>query len=155
MITLDQQLSSNTCCFNQTNHTSPFLNTETLSLLDTTFTIITKYLVTIIMFWDWCNVKCDYIVRSLMICTPHQILFRWSNRDEWDGWGILHEWGREEVHTGFWWGNVWETDHLERLKRRWEDNIKMDIQGVACAEGEGVAWTWLSWLRIGTGGGLL
>ena len=36
---------------------------------------------------------------------------------------------------------MWETDHLERLKRRREDNIKMDIQGVACAEGEGVAWT--------------
>jgi len=30
---------------------------------------------------------------------------------------------------------------------RWEDNIKMDLQDVGC-----VAWTALSWLRIGTGG---
>jgi hypothetical protein len=37
-----------------------------------------------------------------------------------------------------------------RPKRRWEDNIKMDLQEVGCE-----AWTGLSWLRIGTGGGLL
>jgi hypothetical protein len=36
-----------------------------------------------------------------------------------------------------------------RIRRRWEDNIKMDLQEV------GWAWTGLSWLRIGTGGGLL
>jgi len=34
-------------------------------------------------------------------------------------------WGREEVYTGFWWGNLWERDHLEdpgvdgRLILRW------------------------------------
>jgi hypothetical protein len=33
---------------------------------------------------------------------------------------------------------------------RWEDNIKMDPQGVGCG-----AWTILIWLRIGTGGGNL
>jgi hypothetical protein len=37
---------------------------------------------------------------------------------------------------------------LGRPRRRWEDNIKMDLQD----EGWG-AWTGLSWLRIGTGGG--
>jgi hypothetical protein len=35
-------------------------------------------------------------------------------------------------------------------RRRWEDNIKMDIQEVGWG-----AWTGLIWLRIGTGGGLL
>jgi hypothetical protein len=30
--------------------------------------------------------------------------------------------------------------------RRWEDNIKMDLQDVGL-------WTGASWLRIGTGGG--
>jgi hypothetical protein len=40
---------------------------------------------------------------------------------------------------------------LGRPKLRWEDNIKMDLQEV---ERRG-AWTGLSWLRIGTGGGLL
>jgi hypothetical protein len=39
---------------------------------------------------------------------------------------------------------------LGRLRRRWEDNIKMDLQEVGCG-----AWTGLSWLRIGTGSGLL
>jgi hypothetical protein len=39
---------------------------------------------------------------------------------------------------------------LERPRRRWEDNIKMDLQEVGWG-----AWTGLIWLRIGTGGGLL
>jgi hypothetical protein len=39
---------------------------------------------------------------------------------------------------------------LERHRRRWEDNMKMDLQEVG-----GAAWADLSWLRIGTGGGLL
>jgi hypothetical protein len=40
---------------------------------------------------------------------------------------------------------------LERPKRRWEDNIKMDLWEV----GGGVVGTGWSWLRIGTGGGHL
>jgi hypothetical protein len=36
---------------------------------------------------------------------------------------------------------------LGRCRCRWEDNIKMDLQGV-----EWGAWTGLIWLRIGTGG---
>jgi hypothetical protein len=39
---------------------------------------------------------------------------------------------------------------LERPKRKWEDNIKMDFQEVGCG-----TWTGLIWLRIGTGGGHL
>jgi len=35
-----------------------------------------------------------------------------------------------------------------RHRRRWEDNIKMDLQEV-----EWGTWTGLIWLRIGTGGG--
>jgi hypothetical protein len=38
---------------------------------------------------------------------------------------------------------------LGRPRRRWEDNIKMDLQEV------GVVRTGWSWLRIGTGGGHL
>jgi hypothetical protein len=37
-----------------------------------------------------------------------------------------------------------------RLRRRWEDNIKMDIE-----ELEYRAWTGFIWIRIGTSGGLL
>jgi hypothetical protein len=39
---------------------------------------------------------------------------------------------------------------LGRPKHTWEDNIKMDLQEVGWG-----AWTGLSWLRIGTGDGLL
>jgi hypothetical protein len=39
---------------------------------------------------------------------------------------------------------------LRRPRRRWEDNIKMVLQEVGWG-----AWNGLSWLRIGTGGGLL
>jgi hypothetical protein len=35
-------------------------------------------------------------------------------------------------------------------RRRWEENIKMNLQEVEVG-----VWTGLSWLRIGTGGGLL
>jgi hypothetical protein len=39
---------------------------------------------------------------------------------------------------------------LGRPKRRWENNIKMDLQEVGWR-----AWTGLIWLRIGRGGGHL
>jgi hypothetical protein len=37
---------------------------------------------------------------------------------------------------------------LGRLRHRWEDDIKMDLQEVRC----GGIWRGSSWLRIGTGG---
>ena len=39
---------------------------------------------------------------------------------------------------------------LGRPMRRWEDNIKMDLQEMGCG-----VWTGSSWLRIGTGVGHL
>jgi hypothetical protein len=39
---------------------------------------------------------------------------------------------------------------LGRPRRRWEDNIKMDLQELGWG-----TWTGLIWLRIGAGGGLL
>jgi hypothetical protein len=39
---------------------------------------------------------------------------------------------------------------LGRPRRRWEDNIKMDLREVGWGEKTGSMW-----LRIGTGGGLL
>ena len=41
---------------------------------------------------------------------------------------------------------------LGRPRRRWEDNIKMDLQEVGC---EGMPWTGSRWLRTGTHGGRL
>jgi hypothetical protein len=40
---------------------------------------------------------------------------------------------------------------LGRPRRRWEDNIKMDLREVIWRG----SWTGSIWLRIGTGGGLL
>jgi hypothetical protein len=37
---------------------------------------------------------------------------------------------------------------LARPRRRWDGNIKMDLQEGGCG-----AWTGSSWLRIGSGGG--
>ena len=59
-------------------------------------------------------------------------------------------WGRGEVCTGFWWGNLRERDHWgdpdvdRRIILRW---IFRKLEGVV-----GTGW---SWLRIGTGGGHL
>ena len=39
---------------------------------------------------------------------------------------------------------------LGRPRRRWEDNIEMDLQEVGCGIRTGS-----SWLRVGTGGGHL
>jgi len=51
------------------------------------------------------------IMRSFMICTPREIL-----RDEVKRWARhVASVGREEVHTGFWWGNLKARDHLEGL----------------------------------------
>jgi hypothetical protein len=47
-------------------------------------------------------------------------------------------------------GRPEERSPLGRPRRRWEDNIKMDLQEVGWE-----AWSGLIWLRIGTGGGLL
>jgi hypothetical protein len=44
------------------------------------------------------------------------------------------------------------TRPLVRPRRRWEANIKIDLQGVGW--GGGGTWTGLIWLRIGTVGGL-
>jgi hypothetical protein len=41
------------------------------------------------------------------------------------------------VYTGFWRGNPEGKKPFERLRRRWEDNIKMNLQEVGCG---GMDW---------------
>jgi hypothetical protein len=41
---------------------------------------------------------------------------------------------------------------LGRLRRRWVDNIKIDLREIGW---DGMVWTGSIWLRIGTSGGLL
>jgi hypothetical protein len=57
---------------------------------------------------------------------------------------------KRQVHTGYWWADLREGDHL--------GNPGVDeriILKCIFKEWDGRAWTGLSWLRIGTGGGLL
>jgi hypothetical protein len=61
---------------------------------------------------------------------------------------LKHIWGREEAHTGFWWGNLRERDHLEdqgvdrRIILRW-----------IFRKWDGGPWTGLIWFRMGRAGG--
>jgi len=56
------------------------------------------------------------------------------------------------MHTRFGWRDFRVKPPLGGHKRRWENNIKMDLQEVGCGGG---AWTGLIWLRIRARGGLL
>jgi hypothetical protein len=53
----------------------------------------------------------DRIMTKFVNCTPRQILLGCSNHKELD----RHIWETGEVHTGFWWGNVKERNHVEDL----------------------------------------
>ena len=37
-------------------------------------------------------------------------------------------WGRGEVNPGFWWGRPERKKPFGRPRRRWEDNIKLDLE---------------------------
>jgi hypothetical protein len=59
-------------------------------------------------------------------------------------------WETGEAHTGFWWGDLRDTDHLE------DEGIGgRIILKLALKKWKGESWTGLLWLTIGTGGGLL
>ena len=47
-------------------------------------------------------------------------------------------------------GKPEERRPMGRLRRRWEDNIKMNLQEVGCGD-----WTRSNWIRIERGGGHL
>jgi hypothetical protein len=58
--------------------------------------------------------------------------------------------GSREVHTGFWWGDMREGDHLEDPGVDGRIILKMIFKKL-----DGRAWTGLIWLRTWTGGGML
>jgi hypothetical protein len=56
----------------------------------------------------------------------------------------------KDVHNGFWWGNLSETDHFENLSEN-----GMIISGRVLKMRDGEARTGMIWLRTGTRGGIL
>jgi hypothetical protein len=42
--------------------------------------------------------------------------------------GHVARMGKRRVAIGFWWGNLKIKRQLGRTRRKWEDNIKMDLQ---------------------------
>jgi hypothetical protein len=43
---------------------------------------------------------------------------------------MQHERGRRGMHIGFWWGKSEGKRPLARPRRRWVDNIKMDLRKI-------------------------
>jgi hypothetical protein len=80
--------------------------------------------------------------------SPNIIWVIKSRRVRWAGYVARMGEGRGAYRTLM--GRPEGRRPLGRPRRRWEDNIKMDLQEVGWG-----AWIGLIWLRIGTGGGLL
>jgi hypothetical protein len=55
--------------------------------------------------------------------------------------------GRQEVYTGFWWGNLRERAHLKDPSVDGRIILRLILM-----KWDVVAWTGSIWLRIGTGG---
>jgi hypothetical protein len=63
---------------------------------------------------------------------------------------MWHIWGRGQVHTEFWWGDLEERVHVEDLGTDGRVILKWIINTLEREE-----WTGLIWPKMGTGGGLL
>ena len=84
-----------------------------------------------------------------LYCSPNSVRVIKSRRMRWAG--HVARMGEEMVAYRFLVGKPEGKRPLGRPRRRWVDNIRMDLQEVGC----GGMWTGLGWPRIGTGGGRL
>jgi hypothetical protein len=71
-----------------------------------------------------------------------------SRKMRW--WDKQHAWGRGEMHTGFWWGNMKGNDSLGNLNIDGRILLQLSLKKQAQT-----ALTGLICLRIGTSGMLL
>jgi hypothetical protein len=58
---------------------------------------------------------------------------------------VWHAWKRGEVFTEFWFGGQKGRDHWEDPRRRWEDNMKMDLREMGI---DGANWIRLAQDRV-------
>jgi len=74
----------------------------------------------------------NYVMKSLMIFFSSPDIFRAnkSRRIRWVG-HVARLSEMRCVYKGFG-GETWQREPLGRTRRRWEDNIKMDLQEVGC-----------------------
>jgi hypothetical protein len=59
-------------------------------------------------------------------------------------------WGRRDVYTAFWWGNLRERNYLKDVRIYGRIILKWTLKNW-----DGGTWTGLVWLRIGTDGVLV
>jgi len=70
-----------------------------------------------------------------LYCSPNIVRVMKSRKMRWAG--HVARMGRGEACEGSWWGKPEGKRPLGRPRRRWEDNIKMDLQEVGCG---GMDW---------------
>ena len=102
--------------------------------------------------------RCACSILSFAACLLHKILKQFLNyytvrmiksrRMRWAG--HVARMGEERGAYSFLVGKPEGKRPLGRPRRRWVDNIRMDLQEVCVG-----MWTGLGWPRIGTGGGRL
>jgi hypothetical protein len=83
-----------------------------------------------------------------MYCSPYIVRLIKSRRMRWEG--HVARVGDKRGAYRVLMGKPEGKRPLGRPRRRWEDDIKMDVRELGCG-----AWTGLIWLSIRTGGGLL
>jgi hypothetical protein len=59
--------------------------------------------------WEWRRRRHNEELNDLY-SSPNIIRLIKSRRMRWAG--MYHVWGKREMHTGFWWGDMRECDHL-------------------------------------------